>query len=231
MQRLSDTGVLELWERGHGCGPVACGLLLLAAAQPGMPDEARAATSIAGRDAAVLALRRATFGTTLASATACPHCGAQLEFALDAGALPADAPAATEFRTNGLRFRLPTSRDLVEAGRCATSEDATRTLVRLCCLDEAPPALAQTLVAEVEREMSRLLDGCEIELRFDCAACGHVWTSGFEICAYFWQEIEHRAASLLDEVHRLASHYGWDEAHILAMSTRRRAAYLDRCDA
>jgi hypothetical protein len=196
-----------------------------------MPDEARAATSIAERDAAVLALRRATFGTTLASATACPHCGAQLEFALDAAALPADAPAATELRVNGLRFRLPTSRDLVEAGRCATSEDATRTLVRLCCFDETPAVLAQTLVAEVEGEMTRLLDGCEIELRFDCEACGHAWTSGFEICAYFWQEVEHRAADLLDEVHRLASRYGWEEAHILAMSGHRRAAYLDRCDA
>jgi hypothetical protein len=229
MQGFSDLAVFELWERGYGCSPADRGLLLLAAARPETPRDACAETSIADRDAAVLALRRATFGRRLACATACPDCGAQLEFELDAAALPADAPAAAKLRAGGLCFRLPTSRDLAEAGRCATSRDATRTLLRLCCLEEMAPEATPALLAEVEREMAQLLD--VFELRFDCAACGHGWTSGFDICAYFWQEIEHRAAGLLDDVHRLARCYGWDERQILAISGRRRAAYLRRCNA
>jgi hypothetical protein len=228
MQGLDDLAVVELWERAHGCGPADRGLLLLAAAQPEAAQDCCAETSIAARDAAVLALRRATFGHKLACATACPDCGAQLEFELDAAALPADAPAETELRAAGLCFRLPASRDLAEAGRCASSPDAARTLLRLCCLEEVAPEPTPSLLAEVEREMARLLD--EFELRFDCAACGHGWTSGFDICAYFWQEIEHRAAGLLDDVHRLACCYGWGEQQILGMSGRRRAAYLRRCD-
>jgi len=229
MQGLDDLAVLELWERGHGCGPADRGLLLLSAARPEAPQAACAETSVAGRDAAVLALRRATFGRRLVCATTCPDCEAQLEFELDASRLPADAPGAAELRASGLRFRLPTSRDLAEAGRCANSGDAAQTLFRLCCLEEVAPDPTPELLGEVEREMARLLD--EFELRFDCAACGHAWTSGFDICAYFWQEIEHRAAGLLDDVHRLACCYGWDERRILAMSGCRRAAYLQRCDA
>jgi hypothetical protein len=229
MQGLDDLAVLELWERGHGCGPADRGLLLLAAARPEAAQDCCAETSIADRDAALLALRRATFGPRLACATACPGCGVQLEFELDAAALPTDAPADVELRAGGLRFRLPTSRDLAEAGRCASRPDAARTLLRLCCLEQVAPEPTPSLLAEVEREMARLLDECE--LRFDCAACGHGWTSVFDICGYFWQEIERRAAGLLDDVHRLACCYGWDEQRILGMSGQRRAAYLRRCDA
>ena len=40
-----------------------------------------------------------------------------------------------------------------------------------------------------------------------------------------------RAVQLLDEVHQLATAYGWTEAEILALSDTRRAAYLDRVTA
>jgi hypothetical protein len=229
MQPLDDVAVLELWERGESCSPVGRGLLLLAAARSDLPETARLRTSVAERDAAILTLRRVTFGQRFACATVCPHCGVQLEFELDAATLPEFTPATDEVRANGMRFRLPTSRDLIDAGRCVTDEDAAQMLARLCCLEEQAPETTPALLAEIEREMAALLD--EIELRFDCAACGHAWRSGFDICAYVWQEIEHRAAGLLDDVHRLASCYSWNERDILAMSGRRRAAYLDRCDA
>ncbi|MET0722074.1 MAG: hypothetical protein ABWY64_14700, partial [Tardiphaga sp.] len=48
---------------------------------------------------------------------------------------------------------------------------------------------------------------------------------------YFWGEIENWAQQTLDDVHRLATAYGWDEESVLALTPARRAAYLVRCGA
>jgi hypothetical protein len=64
-------------------------------------------------------------------------------------------------------------------------------------------------------------------LDFACPSCGHEWQSLFDIAAFFWAEIAAQARRLLREVHQLASAYGWREADILAMSARRRRAYLE----
>jgi hypothetical protein len=50
---------------------------------------------------------------------------------------------------------------------------------------------------------------------------------GFDIEEYFWVEVAARAMRILREIHILARAYGWREADILAMSTRRRQAYLE----
>jgi hypothetical protein len=70
----------------------------------------------------------------------------------------------------------------------------------------------------------------DIELNFDCAACGHGWLDYLDIGTFFWEEFDRQAHRILNDVHRLAWAYGWDEQRILAMSSARRAAYLERCD-
>lgn len=47
-----------------------------------------------------------------------------------------------------------------------------------------------------------------------------------DTAALLWDEISIRAGALLQEVHRLASSYGWSEEQILALSATRRAHYL-----
>jgi hypothetical protein len=233
MQALTNTAMLAIWERGRHRDPAERALVLLGAAMPATHDDDCARMTIGERNAAVLALRRATFGPELASAINCPRCGEMLELELDAAALPAAAPRTREISVaDGRRFRLPDSRDLVAAGRCASTEDAAQMLLQRCCLEAAGVAECSVpLIAEVERAMAAVADAADIELGLTCAACGHAWSAPFDICGYFWEEIEQRVAGLLDDVHRLACVYGWDEQQILAMSDARRAAYLERCDA
>jgi len=66
-----------------------------------------------------------------------------------------------------------------------------------------------------------------VRLDLACPSCGHLGQAIFDISAIFWAEISAQARRLLREIHLLASAYGWREADILAMSARRRQAYLE----
>lgn len=83
----------------------------------------------------------------------------------------------------------------------------------------------------VEARMAELDPQGDIELDLACDACGHAWQTAFDVCAFFWEEIEARAKRLLQEVRLLASAYGWTERDVLALSDSRRAAYLKMVDA
>jgi hypothetical protein len=48
----------------------------------------------------------------------------------------------------------------------------------------------------------------------------------FDTATYLLQELDARAARLLEEVHALAFHYHWSEREILAMAPTRRERYL-----
>ena len=235
MKALTDSVVLDIWQRGQGRNPVERALLLVAAALPTLEERDCVDLSIGERDAAILGLRQATFGKKLPGRVNCPQCGESLEFELDAGRLRADLPSSTEREFalgDDLRFRLPTSRDLVAIAGEGNAKSASRELLKRCFLGAAETReWPDALLDEAETRITELKPALDIELHFDCAGCGHAWADRLEICSYFWEEIEHHAQFLLDEVHLLASRYGWNERDILGMSPMRRGAYLERCDA
>jgi hypothetical protein len=45
---------------------------------------------------------------------------------------------------------------------------------------------------------------------------------------FLWQDVAQAAQHLLDEVHALATAYGWREPEILALSAARRSYYIDK---
>lgn len=127
-------------------------------------------------------------------------------------------------------FRLPTSRDLLEAGK---GEGAEARLLERCVLEarsgEDPVAADALPVPVIEAVGAAMADAdplADVRLELTCPACGHGWTSPFDPVAFFWDEIEAWVPRLLREVHRLASAYGWSEREILGMSAWRRAEYL-----
>jgi hypothetical protein len=67
----------------------------------------------------------------------------------------------------------------------------------------------------------------DFQLSLRCPACEHAWLAAFDIGGYFWAEVHAWATRLLQEIHELASAYGWCETDILALSTPRRQAYLE----
>ena len=231
MRHLADADVLALWERGAPRHPLDRALVLCAWAREDLDPTSLADLPLGVVNAALVTLRRASFGSRIEARVDCERCGEPLEIALDAGALAAAAPGAEpggECEIQGFRFRAPSTRDLAAvAGERSQDDAALRLLDRCCVARPAGEALElEALVPEVERALERLDPAADLELALTCEACGHAWQAGLDIAALLWNEVAVRAGSVLADVHRLALAYGWTEREILRLSPARRAAYL-----
>lgn len=226
MSGLATTDLLDLWERASRCGPHERAVHLLAWALPEHSFEALADLDLGVRDWHLLRLRSVLFGPKLGSYTDCPRCGEQLEVELDAQAIQGDAPppAPCYIDRKGRRYRLPNSHDLVAMASMRDAAAAERELFVRCRLDQT--SLDEVDVDEVDSGLSALADERNYRLRLSCALCDHAWSLVFDPGAYLWEDIRARARALLDDVHCLASAYGWSERDILAMGETRRNAYL-----
>jgi hypothetical protein len=245
MDSMSARDLLEIWENGVGRAPVDQALVLLQAACPQIPVDGLAGLTIGRRDACLLDLRRRTFGPRITGLAACPACRESLELSFDVGLLQSgevrwptpesvlSKPIETSMSIASfdLAFRLPSSQDVRAAGE---DEDPARRLLEACVVSVRKDGKAaktadlssEALQAVVDR-MEREDPMANIALDATCPACGYRWQVIFDIVSYFWSEIQARAIRLMQEVHVLASAYGWHERDILAMSPKRRQRYLE----
>ena len=90
-----------------------------------------------------------------------------------------------------------------------------------------PAEIAAALESELTETIAAADPLAEIALELACPDCAAAWSAPFDIVRFLWSEVEAWAARILDEVHILASHYGWSEADILALSPQRRQNYRD----
>lgn len=240
---LSAPEVLRVWEVAHGQHPLDRALTLLAAACPWAAWEDLAALSVGQRDARLLDAREQTFGPVFSGFAECPHCGERLEFSFatsDVRAAPLSADGAEETLEASvgeglaLRFRLPTSHDLGAVAACGDVAAARRALVERCVLQatrKGEPIQCDDLSAEEIATLAVLVADrdpqAETLLDLHCPACEHGWQALFDVASFFWTELAAQARRLLREVHALARAYGWRELDILALSVRRRKAYLE----
>jgi len=243
MRAFSASDVLQIWEWGQGRSPVHQALLMLAVAYPDRTPEQLASLSIGQRDAHLLALRSQTFGAKMQAVATCPHCAEALEFDLTVDDLCVTPPLplleATEPERFSwqqgdyqLTFRLPTSADLLAIATVPAAEAPAQLLQR--CIDRAKCGEAEIAVTQLPEAIADAIGQhisshdpqAEIKLNLTCPVCSHQWTQVFDIISFFWRELAVKAQRLLQEVHVLASVYGWHEADILAMSPLRRQAYL-----
>ena len=198
------------------------------------------------RDAILIDLREATFGSRLAGLATCPSCGERLDVTIDLDDLPARrsalqpaGPDETRLLTVSkqgyeVEFRLPNSHDLVRVSGLEQAEDAHRFLLEACVISARrdgvnlpPAALPDGVVAAVDAEMLEVDPLAKLVVSLSCPVCQHRWPMLFDIVSYFWSEIQTWAGRLLREVHQLASAYGWPESDILQMSAWRRRRYLE----
>jgi hypothetical protein len=239
MRALTPERVLDVWERGRGCGLTVRALALLSAAEPEAAWESLGALPLGERDRRLLALREEMLGRAIDGVADCPACGEPLDLALDARDLRSDAaggPLLEQVSHDGLelRFRPADSHDLLAAERCSGVEEARRLLAGRCLLEARRDGLPVT-VADLPDEALEVLaaalaeadPGAELLLDLRCPSCGHAWWELLDVASFFWAELEVQAVRLLQEVHILARAYGWREADILALSPRRRRIYLD----
>ncbi|MGY1670357.1 T4 family baseplate hub assembly chaperone [Geodermatophilus sp. SYSU D00710] len=233
---LSGAQLLDVWEQGQGRDPIDRGLVMWRAAEPDVHGDELAAAPLGRRDAALLRLRRSTFGPQAECFVVCPDCGEQLEFAVDVDALVVDpaasaGPACVAVGDWQVRFRLPGTADLQAVGG---EPDPWLALARRCVVDaerSGSPVAATELPVEVAHEvdawMGRLDSQAELLLEMACAGCGNRWNGRFDIGTFLWREIEVASRRLLAEVDTLARVYGWSEDAILALPPARRRSYLE----
>jgi hypothetical protein len=226
---LPADALLQIWEHGQRGSAAERSLQLLALALPGHDRDALAAVDLAQRDWHLLQLRRRWFGPALAGYAECPSCGERLEIEFSAAALPDTCPPDPPvFVTHdGRRFRLPTLGDLVAVSGAAAA-DAAFTLFERCALDGADRRDLPAVRDEVDDGLASLAAERGIYLELSCTRCAQQSRHALDPAEYLWNEIAAAAAALLEDVHLLASCYGWPERDILAMGATRRQAYIDR---
>jgi hypothetical protein len=192
---------------------------------------------------AMLKLHAETFGGALECLAACTACGNTLEFAVPVAAVERGVRervvADVDVGVDGVRFgvQAPTVADVLQqppADGAARTADA---LARRCVLraerDGVPlepgafPAGWRAAVADAVAALDPLAD---FRVTLDCVVCGQRDELTLDIAGFVARKIQAEAAIVIDEVHRLASAYGWTEPEILALSRARREAYLRRLD-
>jgi hypothetical protein len=168
----------------------------------------------------------------------CGKCGAAFDFRLDPCALPVK-PAGEGFPLARLRLgrkpltlRVPTGADQIRVLQAPQPRRREVLLRTLEVVDAgAASALPDTLKPEHFERCEAALEAEAPELATRVAAacpeCGHANAVGIDP----YGALARSPAALLGEVHRLAWHYHWSEAEILALPRSRRAHYLALIDA
>jgi uncharacterized protein (UPF0212 family) len=238
MNALSDSAILSVWELGHSRPAVDRALAVLRYA---VGDDQAEQWAIGWRDARLLDVYAATFGSNIDGLTACPQCEAQLDVAFDVSDIRVRGDTAlSQFELMSgepgyrITFRLPCSTDLRAAARLGDRDLAKRTLAE-CCVVSAwrhgspVPAgqLPDAVMDELDEAMARHDAQADVQLRMACPACDHAWKAGFDIADFLWRALAHRARQLVADVHTLAMAYGWHETDILLLPPARRRLYLE----
>jgi hypothetical protein len=229
---LSPSALLLAWEEGLHSPPAARPLVLLGALGPARSRDEIARLSVGRRDAELLALRSEAFGSRIDAVADCPACGEPLELSFEASDLEPGAPSESsshQLAADGFEvlFRLPATADLVAAAAEADLPNARAALLARCVLDPPVAGLPDTVLLAVVERMAELDPFANVELELACPECGAVGSVAFDIASFLWTELDGAARRTLDDVHLLASAYGWREDDVLALSADRRRAYLE----
>lgn len=182
--------------------------------------------SFADRHALIAHLKIVQGEPCIEARVECPHCQSTQVFALDLRSIRlrgADPRRGITLRLNTQRrtLRLPTPAD------CAESADELDLIARCmdCRREDAEPWLARA-----QRAMSVYDPLGEIALTGACCACGTTLHGRANLADDWLTSTARRAATLMHEIHALASRYHWSEDDILALPGARREAYLDLCE-
>lgn len=230
--------LLDVWERGLRQSAADRALILL---EEACEREDPAQLALGERDARLLTLREWTFGPEISALTTCPDCGVAQELRFQTSEIRVftpespEPPLAVSVDKFQLEVRLPNSYDLRLLETCVAESDDPRMLILEHCLiratrDGTPVAardLPATVVDVIADRMAEADPQGDIQLALECFDCRRQWRAPIDIGSFFWDELQAWASRLLNEVHQLASAYGWSEAAILGMSPFRRNLYLN----
>jgi hypothetical protein len=242
---LSAAELLELADAGANSDVAQRGLLLLEAALGERSLEELAAVALGARDGLVFELRCDTFGDKIPARISCPACELLLstEIAreeIGMRALPERDACSRSVPVScgdvAVEARTPDGAALTRAACAPDLEAARRSLIESCIVsavrgeDEPldPLALPDAVICEVGDALLEADPQAEVRVDLTCAGCGHQWAPVFDPVLFLWRELTTTSQQILDDVHQLATGYGWSEEEVLRLSSRRRRRYVER---
>ena len=167
----------------------------------------------------------------------CGHCAESFDFPLNYAQLPVK-PAGSGFPDaqihtdkGMLTLRVPNGMDQRAVLGIADTQLARQTLALRCVTgwdggDLSTLELNADQVTAIEAALESVAPEVATEVMAPCPACGA--NNRVSIDPYFC--LSRVSQDLFSDVHRLASHYHWSEAEILAMPRWRRHRYLALID-
>ena len=234
MTALGPQRILELWDQEPSLHHLERSTAMLDSEEIG-------ALPIGRRDALLLRLHERNFGPSLPMQSRCPQCGEEISFDVAVADLLQASPDAQPaeiylLETDGfsIEFRLPCTRDFLEAAG-AGSRDAVRDSLFGACLlgatkqgeKSSPMELPSHIRAQIGAAITAADPLSEITFALQCPECEHEWAELVDPEDFVWTEIASLAQRYLAEVDMLASAYHWSESDILKLGSRRRRAYLE----
>ena len=239
---LSSSLLLEIWESGQRLHPLDRGLLILDRAYPQMGRDGWAALPVGRRDGVLLDLYIATFGAQFIGTIPCPHCAEALEFDLYLPTLKVESDRLSDGDSHRFaigayefHFRPANTFDQVALLAGEARVDTARQILRQRCLlnvtyQGEPIVLADVPPAVYDQFAEAMTDvdpQAVLMMALSCPACQAGCSALFDIVHIFWSKLSFSARRLIQDIHLLASAYGWSEADILNLSAKRRQAYLN----
>lgn len=191
------------------------------------------AQPVGARTAALLrlvALTEQRDEVSLSARCVAPACRESFEFELPLRALPGGAAGAGPLRVQldaerVLTMRRPTGDDLRRwrDAQPRSRDQAVRLMLDSLVLEGDVGPDDQAAVSTSIAAMDPLVD---FTVSCHCPACGMATEVAIDLETLALASLVRRQRALLQEVHCLASHYGWTEADVLAVPAPRRARYL-----
>lgn len=233
----SAAELLDIWEAGQLLPPVQRALALLTATRPQASQQDLAEMPIGRRDAELLSLREGVFGSPIVALAQCPGCGDRFELSFTVESIrvaqPDDAAFLVQSGDYAVRARPANSADLMDVEALGGTTSRERAVIARCTVearcgprqvgaDELPDAVAEAIADA----MSAADPQADVQMAMACPGCGHEWRAVFDVAEFLWREIDAWAKRVLEEVHTLASAYGWAQSEILSMSASRRRRYM-----
>lgn len=246
MVDLSAQRILEVWEQGCSCTNETRinetrTQALLGLAMPELSSESLSEIILGERNKKLLDIHQQMFGSVLQGYIECSECGEalDLEFEIgDFGFASISHISETHSIKQGnltVEIRLPNSNDLNALESLNNIEEGRRLLLSRCILechrdgsDISFQDISEDELGFIEEAVSSLDPRLEVVFDLQCPECAHTWKTPLEIGSFLWSEYDVYARQLLENVHVLASNYGWSEKNILSMSQQRRKYYLER---
>lgn len=195
-------------------------------AQDSSGNTLRAAQIItADRDRLLATLHRALYGPRIESTLSCTQCNEKfdLNFSLD-DLLHHYRPTAAKSRTYaaapGITFRLPTGEDELLTDGLPPAQ-AEKILLQRCLVEGNP----ETDNGTVQQKMAEVAPVINLKMEACCPECGHRQHVQFDIQSFFLTKLKQERATLLREVHCIASQYHWSQQEILALPRSIRKQY------